>query len=318
MNTEQNLNLNNRMKRLLLIYNPTAGTGKVRAHLGEIVDCLAAQEFEVTLHPTRARGDATAFVRERATEFDRIVCAGGDGTLNEVVSGLLEVEGAPPLGYIPTGTTNDFSHTLELPTNLAEAAACAASGEVHSVDMGLFNGRPFVYIAAFGLFSDVSYTTPQAMKNSLGHLAYVLSGIPQLAAVNSYHMKVEYDGNTLEGDFLYGMVSDTISVGGLLSLNRNDVRINDGRMECLLVKVPQNILEINDIVFSLMQQEAGNNIVAFQARNITFTCDAPVPWTLDGEYGGTVERAEIHALHRAVPMITHPGVQALQNPEGQE
>lgn len=302
------------MKKLLFIYNQTAGTGKVRARLGDIVEQFAARGYEVTLHPTTGPGDATAFARTRAGEFDRIVCAGGDGTLSEVVTGLLDAENAPPLGYIPTGTTNDFSRTLGLPGAIVEAAKCAASGVPGAVDVGLFNGRPFVYVAAFGLFSDVSYTTPQKMKNSLGHLAYVLSGIPQLASITSYHMRVAYDDVEIEDDFIYGMVSDTVTVGGILDLNRDTVRVNDGQFEGLLVKMPRNLAELNELVVALRKQEYEGKVVGFQAERVTITCDTEVPWTLDGEYGGACTRAEISVLPRAVTLVTNPDAQAMERP----
>ncbi len=300
------------MEKLAFIYNPMAGTGRVRTLLGEIVDHFANNGFEVTLHPTTGRGDATEYARTRAAEFDRIVCAGGDGTLNEVISGLVEAERIPPLGYIPTGTTNDFARTLELPVDLMAAAECAAIGIPHPVDVGRFNGRTFVYIAAFGLFSDVSYTTPQNLKNALGHLAYVLSGISQLANVTSYRMKIECNGEEVEDDFIYGMVSDTISVGGMLDLNRDDVRINDGKLEALFIRFPQNLLELNEVLAALMSHKPCKNIVTFQSDRFTITSDMVVPWTLDGEFGGETDRVEIQVNPRAVSLITRPRVQALE------
>jgi YegS/Rv2252/BmrU family lipid kinase len=173
------------MKKLLFLYNPTAGTGKVRARLGEIVDRFIPFGYEVTLHPTQYRGDATEFVRERGAEFDRVVCAGGDGTLNEVVSGILDLKHPPQLGYIPTGSTNDFSRTLKLPGDLLAAADCSVMGTVRKIDVGMLNDRCFIYVAAFGLFTDVSYSTPQNLKNALGHLAYILQGAAQLGNIKT-------------------------------------------------------------------------------------------------------------------------------------
>lgn len=305
------------MKKLLFLYNPTAGTGKIRARLGEIVECFAAQDYEVTLHPTTGRGDATEFARERAGEFDRIVCAGGDGTLNEVVTGLLERESSPALGYIPAGTTNDFSRTLGLPTTLLGAAECAVTGKPSAVDVGAFNGRPFIYVAAFGLFSDVSYTTPQKLKNAMGHLAYVLSGIPQLAAIPNTHMRVEYDGTVIEDDFIYGMVSDTISVGGVLGLNKDTVRVNDGKFEGMLIRMPRNLVELNEIIAALTKQMPAGKVIGFQTSKVTFYSEDEISWTLDGEYGGTVSRAEIQVLPHAVVMVTDSEAIALQEPQEQ-
>ena len=304
------------MKKLLFIYNPKAGTGRIRLRLADIIDRFAAQDYEVTLHPTVGRGDATAFVRARGREFSRIVCAGGDGTLNEVVTGLLDEEGMPPLGYVPAGTTNDYSRSLDLPNTLADAAEIAASGVPANVDVGLFNGRPFVYVAAFGLFSDVSYTTSQRMKNVLGHLAYVLSGIPQLAAIPNYHLRVEYDGNTVEGDYFYGMISNTISVGGVLNLSEETVRLNDGKFEGLLIQRPVNLTELNDLVQALTKQIYTEKVIGFQASHITISSPDAIPWTLDGEFGGDAGEVEISVLREAVTLVTNPGVLTLQEPEG--
>lgn len=305
------------MKKLLFIYNPTAGMGKIRARLGEIVDRFTAQDYEVTLHPTRGRGDATKFVRIRAREFDRIVCAGGDGTLNEVVTGLLNQTNPPPLGYIPTGTTNDFSRTLGLPCGRPlMAATYSVTGTPSKVDVGIFNKRPFIYVAAFGLFSDVSYTTPQKMKNVMGHLAYILNSIPQLASIPKYHLRVEYDGDhVVEGDYIYGMISDTISVGGVLDLDKDTVRLNDGKFEVLLVQRPKTPQELNDLIQALTKQIYTEKVLGFQTSHITLTGPEEIPWTLDGEFGGSHKTAEIHVLPQAVTLVTNPNAEALQEDE---
>ncbi len=299
------------MKKLLFIYNPVAGSGKVRSRLGEIVERFIPFGYEVTLHPTQSRGDAQEFVRQRGGEFDRIVCAGGDGTLNEVVSGLLEVEKAPVLGYIPAGTTNDFSRTLGLPSNLVQAAGCAMTGTPQAVDIGEFNGRTFVYVAAFGLFSGVSYSTPQEMKNALGHLAYVVSGITSLGASQSYRVKVEYEGGVLEDDFIYGMVSNTVSVGGILGLNKDNVCLTDGKFEVTLVRKPQNPVELNEILMALMKQKTQGNVIGFSTSWVKFTCQKEVPWTLDGEFGGKVKEANINVRKQALVMVANPDAAAL-------
>ena len=303
------------MKKLLFIYNPVAGSGKVRSRLGEIVERFAPFGYEVTLHPTQARGDAREFVQQRAKEFDRIVCAGGDGTLNEVVSGLLEVENPPALGYIPAGTTNDFSRTLGLPSNLVQAADCSVMGTPQAVDIGEFNGRTFVYVAAFGLFSEVSYSTPQELKNTLGHLAYVVSGISSLGASQPYHVKVEYEGGVLEDDFIYGMVSDTVSVGGILGLNKGSVCLTDGKFEVTLVRKPKNPVELNEILLALMKQKPQGNVIGFSTPWVKFTCEEEVPWTLDGEFGGKVKEAEVKVHRQAIVLVTNPEAEALAKPE---
>ncbi len=303
------------MKKLLFLYNPVAGSGKVRARLGEIVERFVPFGYEVTLHPTQSRGDAQEFVRSRGKEFDHIVCAGGDGTLNEVISGLLEVKDPPALGYVPAGTTNDFSRTLGLPANIVQAADCAVMGAPQAVDVGEFNGRPFVYIAAFGLFSEVSYSTPQELKNTLGHLAYVVSGISSLGASQSYRVKVEYDGGVLEEDFLYGMVSDTVSVGGILGMNKDSVCLTDGKFEVTLVRKPQTPAEMNEILRALMKQKPQGNVIGFSSSWVRFTCQEEVPWTLDGEFGGKVKEADIRVRRQAIVLMAGSDAAALAEPE---
>ena len=203
------------MKRLLFIYNPQAGKGTVKAHLSNIVDTFTKAGYLVTIWPTQGKEDATHVAAQQGWWYDRVVCCGGDGTLSETVSGLLALDTPPVLGYIPAGTTNDFSKNLGLPRGVEKAAVTAVEGEARPCDMGRFNGRYFVYVAAFGIFTDVSYGTPQQFKNAFGHLAYVLEGATKLGDLGrAYHLQVEHDEGSLEGDFIYGMVTNTLSVGG--------------------------------------------------------------------------------------------------------
>ena len=210
------------MKTLLFIYNPAAGKAKITGALGDITAQFQRQDWLVTLYATQAAGDATRIVQELGSQYDRIVCSGGDGTLNEVVSGIIYGGLEQPLGYLPAGSTNDFSKTLHLPANLHKAAEIAVTGTPFACDMGQFNGeRVFVYVAAFGIFTNVSYETPQELKQILGHAAYVLNGLRSLADVTSYSMTIEHDGILEEGNYIYGMVSNSISVGGFQGMKTN-------------------------------------------------------------------------------------------------
>ena len=259
------------MKRLLFIYNPHAGKKRIAQHLHDVVYLFATAGYEVTVHPTLFRGDATKTAAELGGQYDHIVCCGGDGTLNEVVTGLLSKPGKiHTVGYIPAGTTNDFSKTLKLPANLMKAAQLAVEGSPCPCDMGSFNGRPFVYVAAFGVFSEVSYATPQASKNALGHLAYVLGGIKSLTQLRPYHMRVKLD---------------------------------DGLFEVMLVKNPQTIEELNTILTALITKQPDGNVIGFQSGDITFEGEDAVAWTLDGEYGGDVDRAHIVNNHQAIRIM---------------
>lgn len=292
------------MKRLLFIYNAHAGKKRIAQKLHDVVYLFATAGYEVTVHPTLFRGDATKTAAELGGQYDHVVCCGGDGTLNEVVTGLMtHPEAMPTLGYLPAGTTNDFSKTLKLPADLLKSARIAVEGSPSPCDLGEFNGRPFVYVAAFGVFSEVSYATPQSSKNALGHLAYVLGGIKSLTQLRPYTMQVTHDGETIQGDFIYGMVSDSISVGGFQGIKRDEVKLDDGLFEVMLVKNPRTPEELSTILNALMKKKPDGNVIGFQARDITFSCDEQVAWTLDGEFGGDVEQVRIRNLHQAIRIM---------------
>ncbi|MEY8316704.1 YegS/Rv2252/BmrU family lipid kinase [Oscillospiraceae bacterium 50-58] len=285
------------MNRLLFIFNPTSGTGQVKAALAPVLDVFTKAGWITTSYPTQCKGDATRVARELSPQFDRVICAGGDGTLSEVVSGLTEVKDPPPLGYIPFGSTNDCATTLHLPRKPREAALVAAgTGVSVPIDIGRLNGKPFIYVAAFGAFTKVAYDTPQDLKNTFGHLAYIFAGIASLPTIAPYRMKVAYDGKTLEDEFYFGMVSNSQSIGGIRPPTANRVVLDDGLFEVLLVKKPLNLADFTDGVQALANPSAERSgaLVQFQASQLTFTCEQPIPWTVDGEFGGsqTVNRAE--------------------------
>lgn len=294
------------MKKLLLIYNPHAGKGKVRPALANILDRLTQAGWLVTARPTAGPGEATALAAGLGDGFERVVCCGGDGTLNEVVSGLLRLEKPPVLGYIPTGTTNDFSRNLALPKGLENAAATAAAGFPKACDMGRFNDRNFVYVAAFGAFTDVSYDTPQQFKNMFGHLAYVLEGVSRIGSLKTYPLHVEHDGGEVEGEFLYGMVSNTVSVGGFQGLPASEVCLDDGKFEVVLVRAPKTAQELQGIVRALARQspdESNGAVLGFHTARLRVACARPLPWTLDGEYGGDPRVAEIENQRQAIRIV---------------
>lgn len=302
------------MKKLLYIYNPAAGRRTAKASLSDVVEVFSRQGYEITVHPTQERGDATRTVLEDGGGFDRVVCCGGDGTLNETVQGLLALpaDKRPVLGYIPAGTTNDFSRTLELPRTLPELAEAAGAGTPRPIDVGEAAGRPFTYVAAFGLFTDVSYSTPQANKNLLGHFAYLLEGMGRLASIPSYHMKVSTpEGKEVEGDFIYGMVGNTVSVGGLVNLPRDKVLLDDGRFEVILIRQPKTAKDWQSILTALTTLELSKDgegaVVGFSAGEVTFACDAPVAWTVDGEFGGEQQITTVKNLPRALTIACGAG-----------
>ena len=296
------------MKKLLFLYNTHAGKGLLKSRLAAVQDALAA-DWDVTIHPTRGAGDATAVAAARAGEFDRIVCSGGDGTLHEVVAGLMGLENRPEVGYIPAGTTNDFAKNLSLPRGMEAMARVAAAGVPRPVDIGSFNDRYFIYVAAFGAFTEVAYDTPQELKNTFGHLAYVMAGIASLPSITPYHLKLEYDGQTIEDDFFYGMVCNTYSVGGIKNLPTDRVDLDDGLFEVILVRKPMNIFDIGAGLQALLRPgavEESGALLSFHAARLRFLSEKPIPWTIDGEYGGSHEINEVRNHRQALSIIAGP------------
>ncbi len=293
------------MKKLLFIYNPHAGKGRASAQLHGIVQVFQSNGWLVTLYATQEQGDGVWAAAALGGDYDRVVCCGGDGTLSEVVSGLRTREQIPLLGYLPAGTTNDFSKTLELPGDLLEAAELAVNGHPQPCDVGRFNdNRLFSYVAAFGVFTDTSYTTPQPMKNLLGHTAYILEGIKSLANLKTYHIRASWPGGALEDDVIYAMVSNSVSVGGFRGMRSLEVVLDDGLFEVFLVRAPKNAWELQQIAAALLARQPNENFLAFQTDRITFSSDVPVAWTLDGEFGGSHTEAQISNLPRYVTILS--------------
>ena len=290
---------------MLFIYNPHAGKGRVKTRLADLQDAFARAGWLIIAHPTQGPGDAAAAAAELGGSVDRVVCCGGDGTLHEVISGLMALKHRPEIGYIPAGTTNDFSRNLRLPRGMDARAETAAAGCPRPVDVGRFNDQYFTYVAAFGAFTDVSYDTPQSFKNLFGHLAYVLEGAARLPNLHSYHLTVESDAGREEGDFIYGMVSNTVSVGGFQSRGHN-VSLDDGLFEVVLIRFPQNPAQFQSILTYLMQGgtgDAGGMVTQLRTANLRVTSQAPLPWTLDGEYGGDPTDTRIQVVKQAVSIV---------------
>ncbi len=283
------------MKRLLFIYNPRAGKELLKPGLSDIVDIFVKAGYEVVIYPTQSYRDAYRKVQECNTEeYDLVVCSGGDGTLDEVVTGMMMRSDRLPIGYIPTGTTNDFANSLHIPKQLLKAADNAVNGEVFPCDVGRFNDDIFVYIAAFGLFTDVSYETRQEAKNVLGHLAYVLEGTKRLFNVPSYRIRFTHDGESIEDEFIFGMVTNSRSVGGFRSMIGKQVVFDDGLFEVTMIKTPKNPLELQEIVAALLIEQIDTKYMyTFKSGEITFESLEEIPWTLDGEYGGSHDEVTI-------------------------
>ena len=307
------------MKRLLFIYNPHAGKELLKPKLSDIIDIFVKAGYEVVAYPTQSYRDAYRKVSEYdSDEYDLVVCSGGDGTIDEVVTGMMQRDKREPIGYIPTGTTNDFANSLHIPKGLLREADNAVNGTLFPCDVGKFNDDIFVYIAAFGLFTDVSYQTKQEMKNVLGHLAYVLEGTKRLFNVPSYRIKVTHDGETLEDEFIFGMVTNSRSVGGFRNMIGKQVVFDDGLFEVTLIKTPKNPLALQEIVASLLiEQVDTKHMYSFKTGRITFESLEEIPWTLDGEFGGAHDEVTVENLNRQLRiMVPEEHIRELMsNPE---
>lgn len=292
------------MKNLLFIVNPSAGKKHIRSHLFEIVDLFVKADYSVRVYPTQSKGDATRIVSEEGWLYDVIVCAGGDGTMDEVVTGYMQCGCDTAIGYIPCGTTNDFARSLGIPKDPMRAAKRIVKYEPRPIDVGCFNGDSFIYVAAFGAFTEVTYTTPQEYKNYLGHMAYVLEGIKSVASLTSYHLKITYDDNVIEDDFFLGMITNSLTVGGFPNPNSKIAKLDDGLYEALLVKYPTSPLDLQATVTAyLMGDFNPEYMYQFTAKKITVESPEAIQWTLDGEFGGSVTYAEIENLHNALNII---------------
>ena len=293
------------MKRLLLIMNPTSGTKKANPHLSEILSIFSQAGYESLVWMTQKRGDATEITALRGAEADLIVCIGGDGTFNEVVSGAISAGIKTPIGYIPAGSTNDFAASLGLPKNVIQAAQAIVAGKPRAFDVGRFRDRHFTYVASFGAFTKTSYATPQNVKNALGHMAYVLGGIKELSAIRRCHVAVTLDdGERGEGDYIFGAVSNSTSVGGILTLDPEIVDMNDGQFELLLVKYPENPAELAAMVIALTSQNYESPFLIFRtARKLQVEASPDMDWTLDGEFAKGCSELVIENLHSAISVV---------------
>lgn len=291
-------------KKLLFIFNPHSGKAQIKNQLLDIVDTMVKADYEVTIYPTQAQGDAIEKVETEAGNYDMVVCSGGDGTLDETVTGLMNRTDKVPLGYIPAGSTNDFATSLKIPKDMVKAAETAVHGRTFPCDIGAFNQDFFVYVAAFGLFTEVSYKTSQEWKNVLGHAAYILEGVRSLHDIPSYLLQVEYDNIRLQDEFIYGMISNSTSVGGFKGMTGKDVLLDDGVFEVTLIKKPKNPIELNEIIASLINLVDDTDMVySFKTDQVRFLAKEVIPWTLDGEYGGEHTEVVVRNLCKAVEIM---------------
>lgn len=290
----------------LFIYNPNSGKKLIKNSLYDIINVFSKEGYDLKVFATQKRDDCKNYIKDNCSKYERIIVSGGDGTLNEAVSGLMlsQETNKPNLGYIPAGSTNDFANSLNLAKDMVKAAKDVTKGSPFSIDIGKFNDKFFVYIAAFGALTEVSYSTPQDVKNILGHLAYVLEGAKSLTNIKAYDIKVTTDKETFEDKFIYGMVTNSLSVGGTLSLKQFDIDFNDGLFEMILVKEPKNIDEFNQIIMFLLGQiQETNMVIMRKIKKASFESKTKIAWTVDGEFGDNTTSVNINVKEKAITLI---------------
>ena len=292
------------MKKLLFIVNPRAGKTKSRAPLFDAAAEFSRAGYLVNIFVTEAGGQARDMAARCGGNYDLIVCAGGDGTLNETLSGVMQLPQRPPLGYLPCGSTNDFAASLHLPTAMDEAARAAVCGAPYPLDVGRHNDRYFAYVASFGAFTRSSYSATQAAKNALGHFAYILEGIKSLDSLRPYHCRVTADEEVIEGDFVFGSVCNSTSLAGLVKLDPNRVRMDDGVFEVVLLRMPRTALDLTSLLVALKQMQYDNPGIFFRhASKVTVETEDHIPWSLDGEYAPSTPVVNIENCHGAIQLL---------------
>ena len=313
------------MKKLLLVFNPHAGKGLIKNYLCDIINIFTRGGYEVTAYPTQAKNDGMNKIITDGNRYDVIVVSGGDGTLSEAVKAVMKMGTKVPLGYIPAGSTNDFASSMDIPKNMLRAAQAVVKGVTFDYDVGEFNGEYYVYVAAFGVFTDLTYETPQKWKNRLGYAAYVGEAIKRLPTYTGHDLKAEYDTGSVEGSFILGMVTNTTSVGGLRRLIADGVSFDDGLFEVTLVKTPSGPIALQSLLReAAMNKLSKKNFVTFRTSKLVMTFNEDMTWTLDGEAGGAHRQVNIRNHKQAVSFIVMPDdktaeqqlVHALANDKG--
>lgn len=292
------------MKKMLFVMNPYSGMRRASRYLADIIALFNRADYQVITHMTGYQGDATRVVEQCAKDVDLVVCCGGDGTFNETISGLLRSGADIPVGYIPAGSTNDFAASLKLSNNIMQAARDIVDGEPVAYDVGRFGERYFSYVASFGAFTRASYVTPQNIKNALGHTAYLLEGMNELSQIRKEHVRMEIDGQVVEDDFIFGAISNSTSLGGILTLDPRLVDMADGKLEIMLVRVPQSLMEITECIQAVQNQKYDCSMITFRtARHVKIYADPLMTWTLDGEREDGHLEVDVENLHLAVKII---------------
>ena len=294
-----------RLKKMLFVMNPYAGQRKGAKNLAQILEIFNRAGYQVNTYMTAGPGDGQKMVQQCCADADIVVCCGGDGTFNETVSGMLSAGVSVPVGYIPAGSTNDFASSLGLSLDNLQAAKDIVEGQATLVDVGLFGSRYFSYVASFGAFTRASYATPQSMKNVLGHAAYILGGIAEITQLKTEDVCIELpDGTKIDGPFIFGTISNSTSVGGILTLAPDRVDLSDGKLEIMLVRAPKDLVELGEVIAAIQNQTYNCNAMTFlSTESLKVTANESMSWTLDGEHQEGVSQVDVRCVHHAISIM---------------
>ncbi|MCR5633550.1 MAG: YegS/Rv2252/BmrU family lipid kinase [Eubacterium sp.] len=295
------------MKNLLFVVNPKAGRTVIKSDLINIIEIFSNAGYAVEVYPTKGQEQTEQYVYENAERFDLVVCAGGDGTLDNTVGGIMMLERKIKkrihMGYIPCGSTNDYARSLKISLDPVQAAKDIVEGDICHVDVGKLENTFFIYVAAFGAFTEISYSTPQNLKNALGHAAYVMEAGKSVLNMKSYNMKVLFDDDEVEGNFVYGQITNSLSIGGFKNFGSKNMSFSDGKFETVLIKTPENPLELQRIINSLLMDDLSDEMIVFrESSRVVIKSKEEVPWTVDGEYGGSFKTTRVSNIRKAVSM----------------
>lgn len=293
-------------KKLLFVVNPKAGRTVIKSDLINIIEIFSSGGYEVEVYPTtRDEKETEKYIFEHAEDFDLVVAAGGDGTMDTAVSGVMmlqrKLKRRIHMGYIPCGSTNDYARSLGIALNPLQAAKDIVTGEICHVDIGRLEDTFFIYVAAFGAFTDVTYSTPQNMKNTLGYAAYMLEASKTLFNLKRYYLEVSFDGEIVKGDFAYGQITNSLSIGGFKNIASQDMAFSDGLFESVLIKMPENPIELQRIASCLLASDLSDDMIVYRkSQRVVVKCEEEVPWTVDGEYGGSYKVTRVSNIRRAL------------------
>lgn len=297
-------------KKVLLIVNPKAGKIKSRNRLFSLVKQISLRADVCNMVMTRRPADATAIVEKNHSKYDIIACLGGDGTLNEVITGIMNVQSDISLGFIPAGTTNDFARSHQMVRNIRQSADDIMTGEVVALDLGQFENSYFTYIASIGAFTAVSYKTPQVAKNALGYGAYLLFSISHFASLRKHRVTIKSNGESVDEDVIFLAITNSTSVAGMLKYPKNEVRTDDGLLEMLIIRYPKNIYQWFEIVIELTKGNYHHPLIEMRSlSSVTIESPEALNWCLDGEFGGAYKKAAIQCLPKKFNLILNKPTQ---------